>query len=135
MRLFISTLLTGAIAFSVFSNVSAARPKHWTLHATEDGSHPDQHEQQLIWLMNRARANPTEEGRWLTQSDVPSVNQALKQYRVSERRLRRQFRKLPATPPAAFDRRLYEAALTHAQRLARKKKQNHRGQMKAIAGK
>jgi len=125
-------LLVGALTFAAVDTASAADLKHWTRHATEDGAHPDQHEQQLIWLMNRARANPTEEGRWLVQTGVPSIQQALKQYRVSERRLRKQFSKLPAAAPAAFDRRLYEAALTHARRLAKKKKQNHRGQMKAI---
>lgn len=106
--------------------------KNWTRHASDDGLHPDQDEQQLIWLMNRARQNPTAEGLWLSQTQIPSIKQARKQYRVSERRLRKQFRKIKPSPPAAFDKRLYEAALVHALRLAKKQKQNHRGQMKAI---
>lgn len=111
---------------------AASDIQQWTLHASDDGAHPDQNEQQLIWLMNRARQNPTEEGIWLAQTQIPSIKQARKQYRVSERRLRKQFRKIRPSPPAAFDARLYTAALVHAQRLADKQKQNHRGQMKAI---
>ena len=37
----------------------------WAFHKTADDAHPDGNEQQFIWLMNRARANPTQEGVWL----------------------------------------------------------------------
>ncbi len=109
-----------------------SRLKQWTLHASEDGQHPDQNEQKLVWLMNRARQNPEAEGIWLAETTIASISQARKQYRVSERRLRKQFRKIAPKPPAAFDARLHQAAMVHASRLARKEKQNHRGQMKAI---
>ncbi|MBW2683973.1 MAG: hypothetical protein JRC69_10515, partial [Deltaproteobacteria bacterium] len=45
----------------------------WKYHKTADGSHPNGHEQQVVWLMNRARSNPTREGVWLAGSTDPNV--------------------------------------------------------------
>jgi len=45
----------------------------WTYHKSADGSHPDGTEQQLMWLMNRARSNPTAEGVWLATKSDPDV--------------------------------------------------------------
>ncbi len=32
--------------------------REWTFHKSTDGAHPDGNEQQMVWLMNRARSNP-----------------------------------------------------------------------------
>ena len=48
----------------------------WTYHKTIDNAHPDANEQQLMWLMNRARANPTAEGIWLATVDDPNITSA-----------------------------------------------------------
>ena len=49
----------------------------WTYHKTADNdAHPDGNEQQLLWLMNQARSNPTAEGLWLatvTDTDITSA--------------------------------------------------------------
>lgn len=107
-------------------------PGEWKHHRTADGEHPDQHEQQMIWLMNRARQNPTEEGRWLADTKHPEIAKPRDQFRVNRRRLVRKFQNIQPRPPAAFDVRLYEAAKAHADRLVDKRAQNHKGQMKGI---
>jgi hypothetical protein len=48
----------------------------WTYHRTGDNAHPDANEQQMMWLMNRARANPTAEGEWLAAVDDPAIASA-----------------------------------------------------------
>lgn len=45
----------------------------WALHKTADNSHPDGNEQQMLWLMNRTRANPAAKGQWLATTDSPEV--------------------------------------------------------------
>ena len=45
----------------------------WTLHKSADGTDPDGKEQRMVWLMNRARMNPTAEGIWLAEFDHPDV--------------------------------------------------------------
>ena len=48
----------------------------WTYHKTSDNAHPDGNEQQMVWLVNRARANPTQEGIWLATMTDPDVDAA-----------------------------------------------------------
>ena len=43
----------------------------WTYHKTGDNLHPDGNEQQMVWLMNRARSDPAQEGVWLATDDRP----------------------------------------------------------------
>ena len=43
----------------------------WTYHKTGDNLHPDGNEQQMVWLMNRARSDPAQEGVWLATEDRP----------------------------------------------------------------
>jgi len=54
----------------------------WTFHKTADGLHPDGNEQQMMWLMNRAKANPTAEGIWLANLDDPDVVSAINDLNV-----------------------------------------------------
>jgi hypothetical protein len=86
----------------------------WTFHKTVDGAHPDGNEQQFMWLMNRARANPTQEGVWLATMDDPDVAAARKYFNVDLGLLREEFAAITVRPPAAFDVRLYNAAKAHS---------------------
>jgi hypothetical protein len=77
--------------------------------------HPDGVEQALVWLMNRARQVPAAEGAFLAGIDDPEVLNAIAFYQVDLGVMQDEFDVIAAKPPAAFDRRLYAAALAHAQ--------------------
>jgi len=84
--------------------------KEWTYHKTSDNAHPDANEQQMMWLMNRARANPTDEGIWLAGADDPNIVAALNFFNVDLEVLQNEFTGYDSKPPTAFDVRLYNAA-------------------------
>jgi hypothetical protein len=88
--------------------------REWTWHRTSDSAHPNGDEQQMLWLMNRARANPALEGARLAASSEPEVASAITYFGVNTAALQSEFAGYAAKPPAAFDRRLYSAALVHA---------------------
>ncbi len=104
----------------------------WTFHKTGDGAHPDGNEQQFMWLMNRARANPTEEGIWLATMDDPDVAAARDYFHVALDLLRTEFAAISVKPPAAFDVRLYNAAKSHSDYLISIDGSNHTGQFERI---
>ena len=62
----------------------------------------------MLWLMNRARANPTQEGVWLATMTDPDVASARSYFGVNLTVLQSAFATIAAKPPAAFDVRLYE---------------------------
>jgi hypothetical protein len=87
----------------------------WVCHKTADGLHPDGVEQALVWLMNRARQDPSAEAGFLAGIDDPVVRQAVDDvYQVDLDLMQAEFDAIAPKPPAAFDRRLYAAALAHA---------------------
>lgn len=88
----------------------------WVCHKTADGQHPDGVEQAFVWLMNRARQDPVTEGAFLAGLDLadPFVHAAVDFYGVDLGVMQDEFDALAPKPPAAFDRRLYSAALGHA---------------------
>jgi hypothetical protein len=104
----------------------------WTYHKTADGAHPDGSEQQLIWLMNRARANPTQEGTWLATLTDAAVQAAISYFGVDLQLLQQEFAAIAPQPPAAFDTRLYQAARQHSEYLISIDDQNHDGQFDRI---
>ena len=104
----------------------------WTFHKTTDGAHPDGNEQQFIWFMNRARANPTQEGVWLATMDDPLVDSNRDYFGVDLQILQDEFASYSIKPPAVFDVRLYYAALEHSQYLISIDDQNHDGQFDRI---
>ncbi len=110
-----------------------AATTEWTFHKTADGRHPDGNEQQMVWLMNRARANPTREGEWLAALDDPDVAGARTYFGVDLGVLRSEFAALGVKPPAAFDARLYAAAKAHSDYLIASDSQSHTGQFTRIA--
>jgi len=94
--------------------------------------HPTGHEQAVMWLMNRARANPTAEGEWLATSSHPDVAGGRDYFNVDLELLETEFSAIEATPPAAFDYRLYDAARAHAVNLIGRDAQDHDGQLDRI---
>jgi hypothetical protein len=122
----------------------------WTYHKTPDSRHPDNNEQQMLWLMNRARSNPTAEGIWLATiydrytSYAPGCGQldddvdfcyiaaALDYWRVDLELMQNEFAAYDAKAPAAFDVRLYRAAKAHSDYLIGIDDQNHTNQFARI---
>lgn len=105
----------------------------WTFHKTLDGSHPNGHEQQILWLMNRARANPTQEGLWLASSTDQDVAGGRSYFGVDLDKLESEFAAFNTKPPAAFDNRLYAAAFVHSTDLISRDAQDHNQQFDRIA--
>ena len=104
----------------------------WTYHKTPDNVHPNADEQQLMWLMNRARANPTAEGIWLATVNDPNIISALIFFNVDLDILQNEFAGYNPKPPAAFDVRLYYAAKSHSDYLISIDDQNHDNQFDRI---
>jgi hypothetical protein len=113
--------------------VSGAPTTEWVLHKTTDNLHPDGQEQQMVWLMNRARSNPHTEGVWLATSTDPAVAGDRDAFEVNIPLLQSQFDSYTVMPPAAFDRRLYLAAKAHSDDLIARDAQDHDGQRDLIA--
>ena len=107
---------------------SVGGQREWTLHKTANGAHPNGAEQQLLWLMNRARQNPTAEGRFLATLDDPLVRARIAGFGVDLDLLQREFAEIVPKPPAAFDRRLYRAARAHSLDMIERDRQDHSGQ-------
>ena len=105
----------------------------WVLHKTADGLHPDGHEQQMVWLMNRARRHPRAEGIWLAHLRQYNVQSAMNYFQVLRDLLMDEFAALSPTRPAAFDRRLYLAAKNHSDYLVSIDGQNHNDQFNRVS--
>src|SRR5690606_22560187 len=106
--------------------------EEWTLHRSADGAHPDGVEQAYVWLMNRARRDPAAEGIFLAELDESGVGMALQHFGVDVDLLIAEFAAIPPKPPAAFDARLYEAALAHSLDLIARDAQDHAGQFDRV---
>jgi hypothetical protein len=104
----------------------------WAFHKTADGLHPDGREQQVMWLMNRARTNPPAEGYWLATSTDPDIADGRDWFGVNKTVLQNEFNGYLAKPPAAFDVRLYNAAKAHSDDLIARDAQDHTGQFARV---
>ena len=100
----------------------------WVLHRSADGAHPDANEQQMVWLMNRARQGPTAEGVWLATTNDPDIAFGRSYFNVDVDVLELEFASIDPAPPAAFDRRLWDAARLHAEYMISTDQQTHTGQ-------
>jgi hypothetical protein len=120
----------GAKAAADFMAPSAIT--EWTYHKTDDNLHPDGYEQQMLWLMNRARSDPAQEGSWLATLNDPDIAAARAYWGVDLSVLRNEFAAIAATPPAAFDVRLYYAARAQSDYLIGIDSQTHDGQFSRI---
>lgn len=123
-------LLVGSI--SLIAPGAAHALSEWTLHRTDDGKHPNAREQALLWLMNRARQDPSAEGRWLAYSRATAIAAGREAYRVNPAMLVREFDAIAPAPPAAFDARLYTAAIAHARDQISRDVQDHEGQLQKV---
>ena len=125
-----------SILFTLFTlSLVGAPDKEWLFHKTEDNAHPNDHEQQMTWLMNRARTNPIEEGKWLVGDilTLPSnVTQEFDFRGISRQLVRDEFAELTPKQPAAFDRRLYEGSKAHSEHMIAANVQTHDGQFARI---
>lgn len=112
----------------------AAPATEWLYHKTSNNLHPDNREQQMMWLMNRARSNPTQEGIWLAIVDDANVQNAISEdyYDVDLDILMAEFEAIAEKPPAAFDVRLYNAAKAHSDDLIVRDAQDHTGQFDKV---
>jgi hypothetical protein len=110
----------------------ASSDTEWTFHKTADNQHPDGIEQQMTWLMNRARTDPTREGTWLATMNDPDVAGARSFFAVDLVLLQAEFAAIQAKPPAAFDVRLYQAARAHSDYLIANDIQSHTGQLDRV---
>ena len=104
----------------------------WRFHKTNDGQHPSGKEQTQLWLLNRARQNPTAEGIWLATTQHAGIANGRSFFNVDTNLLKNEFASYPVKPPAAFDVRLYRAAQQHAQNLINRDSQDHDGQIDLI---
>lgn len=116
-----------------FAASAAGAQVEWTLHRSADGAHPNADEQSMLWLMNRARRDPTSEGVFLASVDDGDVQSALGYFDVDLGVLMQEFAAIAAKPPAAFDARLYAAARDHSLYLIANDAQNHTGQFDRVA--
>jgi hypothetical protein len=112
--------------------MAPAATTEWAYHKSADNLHPDGNEQQLMWLMNRARANPAREGVWLAAMTDPEVAAARSFFGVNLTVLQNEFAAIPAKPPAAFDVRLYNAAKAHSDYAISIDGQTHTGQLARV---
>ena len=112
---------------------SEAPTTEWTFHKTSDNVHPDGQEQQMVWLMNRARSNPHAEGVWLANSDDPDIAGGRDYFGVNKTTLQNAFDSYATKPPAAFDNRLYSAAKAHSDYMISIDQQTHSGQSTRLA--
>lgn len=80
-----------------------------------DIGNPTDDEQYYLELINRARANPTQEGIFLATNTDPSVLASIQQYGVNLTLMKAEFAALPSRMPLAFNKELSIAARLHNQ--------------------
>ncbi|MCP5151568.1 MAG: hypothetical protein H6983_14965 [Ectothiorhodospiraceae bacterium] len=106
----------------------AAPTTEWTRHKGNGGATPSGAEQKMLWLMNRARSNPTAEGAFLAAIDDPDVVSAVAFFNVDLALMQQELAQFPVRSPAAFDFALWEASEAHSQSLIARNAQDHTGQ-------
>ncbi len=105
--------------------ILAVPSEEWLLHKTADGLHPDGNEQQMVWLMNRARTSPRLEGLYLADTGRDNVDNAVSFFSVNIELMKSEFAAIAPRPPAAFDRRIYEGSKVHSDDLIARMTQDH----------
>jgi hypothetical protein len=118
----------GGPAATAEQRLRRAPSTEWVLHKSADALHPDGNEQQMLWLANRARQDPAAEGVWLATSGEGDVAFGRNFFAVDTDLLQQELAELFAEPPAAFDRRLWDASRLHALDLIARNAQDHTGQ-------
>ena len=88
---------------------------------------PSAEEQQLLWLANRARSDPTGEGAWLIATGDQRIGDAIEAFAVDTALVTTDFAAYPTRPPLAWNIHLAVAAKRHALDQAQAHSQSHRG--------
>lgn len=88
---------------------------------------PTADEQCMLELINRARANPPAEGRFLAGIKDPQIRVGLDYFHVDLARLREDFNGYPVRPPLAFNASLLKSADRHSKDMAKHNFQDHVG--------
>jgi len=109
-----------------------AATMEWVYHKTADNNHPNGIEQRQLWFVNRARSNPHIEGNWLATETHGDVSGGRDYFGVDINKLQDEFSAISPMPPAAFDRRLYEAARVHSEDLIARDAQDHTNQFNRV---
>ncbi|NER51232.1 MAG: hypothetical protein F6J92_32105 [Symploca sp. SIO1A3] len=86
----------------------------------------------MMWLMNRARTDPTQEGLYLADTGSPRVDSAVSYFNVDIELMKSEFAAIDPQPPAAFDRRIYQGSLVHSQDLIARDAQDHNNQFDRV---
>jgi hypothetical protein len=96
---------------------------------TQEYSHgdPTAQEQLLLEMINRARANPLEEGARLVMTKDPDVWGAYNYFQIDTALVRAQFAGYPSRPPLAFNAKLIAAARRHTADMLLNDFQGHQG--------
>jgi hypothetical protein len=88
---------------------------------------PTAEEQYLLELINRARANPTEEGNRLADTKDPRIVKSYSSWGINPEDVRAAFAGYPVRPPLAFNEKLITAARIHSQDMIDHDYQSHTG--------
>jgi Ca2+-binding RTX toxin-like protein len=104
----------------------------WILHKSADGADPSPGEQKMMWLMNRARRDPTAEGIWLATDNRADIKGGRDFFNVNLTELQADFAALEPKAPAAFDIRLHDASELHSEDLIARDAQDHTGQFEKV---
>lgn len=108
------TRLAAAVALATaLMPMAVSATTEWVWHKTSDGSHPSGYEQEMLFLLNRARANPVTEANWLANTNEPEIADDRAYFGVVPLIAQNQIASFAQKPPLAFDRRLYKAARQH----------------------
>jgi uncharacterized protein YkwD len=86
---------------------------------------PTPREQELLELVQRARANPPEEGKLIVALD--EVQGAMKQFKVDAQEIIDAFAKIAPAPPLTFEAHLMASARVHSEDMAKNGFQEHEG--------
>lgn len=106
------------------------QPQEWTAHRSDDGANPSPAEQEALYLVNRARQDPTAEGFWLATD--PHVEARFGAFPVDWSLLRSEFEALSPQPPVAFDARILDGEDAHARYMLDACTQTHAGQRERV---
>ncbi len=109
-------------AFVLVSYTSVAQPNQVYSHGD-----PTPEEQYMLELINRARANPSEEGVRLMDTEDPAVQSAYTWFNINKAATKQAFTTYPQRPPLAFHPALNQAARNHTADMVANNFQGHNG--------
>lgn len=86
---------------------------------------PTPEEQLMLEYVNRARANPTEEGIRLMDTQDPRVQGAYQYFKIDAASTKKAFTTYPQRPPLVFNSKLIDAARNHSRDMDQNNFQGH----------